>query len=89
MELTIIKSRPISIILLLLLLLSVPCFSTGSLDVSNKEVYENDYPNPKTHHPIIPSPDHYPDHSHWIHRETDLPPHKSSKGGMRGGQENS
>ncbi|KAK8485196.1 hypothetical protein V6N11_028203, partial [Hibiscus sabdariffa] len=37
MELTIIKSTPISILLLLLLLLYIPYFSTGSFDVSEKE----------------------------------------------------
>ncbi|XWS55791.1 hypothetical protein CRYUN_Cryun09bG0031100 [Craigia yunnanensis] len=84
MELIVIKSRPIFIILLLLLLLSIPYFSTGSLDVSDREVYEIDYRGPETHS-SIPSPEHSHDHRHWVNRETDiLPPHKSSKG-LRGG----
>ncbi|XWS43618.1 hypothetical protein CRYUN_Cryun16bG0119400 [Craigia yunnanensis] len=84
MELIIIQSRPISIILLLLLLLSIPYFSTGSLDVSDKEVYEIDYRGPETHS-SIPPPDDSHGQRHWIHRETDLPPYKSSKGSLRGG----
>ncbi|KAK8510725.1 hypothetical protein V6N13_024815 [Hibiscus sabdariffa] len=78
MELTIIKSTSISILLLLLLLLFIPYFSTGSFDVSEKEVYEIDYRGPETHS-SIPPPDHSHRHRHWIHRETDLPSHKSSK----------
>ncbi|XP_022766159.1 uncharacterized protein LOC111311045 isoform X2 [Durio zibethinus] len=82
MELIIIKFRPIPSILLLLLLLSIPYFSTGSLDVSD-EVYEIDYRGPETHS-SIPPPDHSHGHRHWIHRETDLPTSKTSKG-LRGG----
>ncbi|XVE96741.1 hypothetical protein REPUB_Repub02eG0248800 [Reevesia pubescens] len=83
MELIIIKLRPISIIFLLLLLLSIPYFSTGNLDVSDKEVYEIDYRGPETHS-SIPPPDHSHNHRHWIHRETNLLPHKSTKA-LRGG----
>ncbi|XP_007027280.2 PREDICTED: uncharacterized protein LOC18597917 [Theobroma cacao] len=85
MELIIIKARPISITLvLLLLLLSVPYFSTGSWDVSDREVYEIDYRGPETHS-SIPPPDHSHGHRHWIHRETDAATlHKSSKG-VKGG----
>ncbi|XVF76484.1 hypothetical protein PTKIN_Ptkin13bG0270100 [Pterospermum kingtungense] len=85
MELFIFKSRPISIVLLLLLLLSIPYFSTGSLNVSDKDVYEIDYRGPETHS-SIPPPDHSHGHRHWVHRETDiLPPHKYSSKGLRGG----
>ncbi|XVF07946.1 hypothetical protein REPUB_Repub06bG0183000 [Reevesia pubescens] len=86
MELIIIKSRPISTILLLLLLLSIPYFSTGSLVVSaEKEVYEIDYRGPETHS-SIPPPNHSHGHRHWIHRANDvLPPHKLSSKGLRTG----
>lgn len=113
-ELFIFKSRPISIVLLLLiLLLSIPYFSTGnfyttfslvllfiyfnfsvnlmflfgvkgSLDVSDKEVYEIDYRGPETHS-SIPPPDHSHGHRHWVHRETDILSHHKSSKGLRGG----
>ncbi|GMI80988.1 hypothetical protein HRI_001768100 [Hibiscus trionum] len=78
MELTTIKSTSISILLLLLLSLFIPSFSTGRFVVSEKEVYEIDYRGPETHS-SIPPPDHSHSHHHWIHRETDLPSHKSFK----------
>nr|KJB16753.1 hypothetical protein B456_002G249500 [Gossypium raimondii] len=77
MEFTIIKSRPISILLLLLLLLSIPYFSTGSFDVSEKEVYEIDYRGPETH-TSIPPPGH--GHRSSVHQQTDLPTHELRSG---------
>ncbi|KAE8713202.1 PLAC8 family protein isoform 1 [Hibiscus syriacus] len=75
MEPIVIKWRPISIILLLLLQLSMSSFSAGRFGVSDNEVYEIDYRGPETHSATPP-----PDNSHH-HRKTDtLPPHKSSKG---------
>ncbi|OMO73516.1 hypothetical protein COLO4_27060 [Corchorus olitorius] len=86
MEQIVVKSRPISItLLLLILLLSIPYFSTGgSLEVSEKEVYEIDYRGPETHS-SIPPPDHSHGHKHWVHKETDFLHHKSSSKGLRGG----
>ncbi|KAK8546323.1 hypothetical protein V6N13_067543 [Hibiscus sabdariffa] len=80
MDPIVIKWRPISIILLLLLMLSMPCFSAGSFGVLYKEIYEIDYRGPETHS-SIPPPDNSYHHRHSIHRKArTLSPHKSFKG---------
>ncbi|KAE8702499.1 PLAC8 family protein isoform 1 [Hibiscus syriacus] len=80
MEPIVTKWRPVSIILLLLLMLSMPCFSAGGFGVSDNEVYEIDYRGPETHS-ATPPPDNSHHHRHWIHRKPDtLLAHKSSKG---------
>ncbi|XP_012464223.1 uncharacterized protein LOC105783364 [Gossypium raimondii] len=76
MKLIVIKWKPISIVLLLLLMLSMPCFFAGSFDVSDREIYEIDYRGPKTHS-SIPPPDNSRHRRHSIHRETNtLSPHE-------------
>ncbi|KAK8258987.1 hypothetical protein V6Z11_D13G027400 [Gossypium hirsutum] len=70
MKLIVIKWKPISIVLLLLLMLSMPYF------FADREIYEIDYRGPKTHS-SIPPPDNSHRRQHSIHRETNtLSPHE-------------